>query len=201
MVSSWASEAGASRAEGAGLAQQPPRHRAVVAGPAAAPALGVEQFQEVAGGHLGERAALGRDEDRCPADGRASRADGADRPASSHDGFRSRANPAGSRPLQGAGQRPGLTPEPASQLSEGRMMSAQTARISPTDSRSSRLSTCTPWSSSHRAQSCFQSGPGVLGAAGQPPLLPGAAGLVRKPGHRERRAAEPPALGAGVTER
>ena len=40
-------------------------------------------------------------------------------------------------------------------------MSAERRGRSPTDSRSSRLSTCTPWSSSHRAPSRFQSGPAV----------------------------------------
>ena len=56
------------RAEDAGLVQQPPRHGAVVAGPAADTALGVQQLQEIPGGHLGKRAASGRDEDACPAD-------------------------------------------------------------------------------------------------------------------------------------
>ena len=48
------------------LAQQPPRDGAVVTGPAAVFPHGIEQFQEVPGGHVGEHAALGCDDDRGP---------------------------------------------------------------------------------------------------------------------------------------
>ena len=93
------------RAEGTGLAQQPPRHRAVITGPAAVFPLGVEQFQEVAGGHVGERAALGCDEDRGPANGRVPRPGGD--LAGLADGGSQPGEPGRvTAVLQGAGQRP-----------------------------------------------------------------------------------------------
>jgi hypothetical protein len=93
------------RAEDAGLVQQPSRHGAVVAGPAADTALGVQQFEEIPGGHLGERAASRRDEDACPADrGMASLSGGL--PAVTQDGSQP-GEPAGvAAAFQVAGQRP-----------------------------------------------------------------------------------------------
>ena len=180
--SSWASESGRLRPEDAGLAQQPPRHGAVVAGPAvdlrarrrAAPGSRrrsisasvppLAAMMTAARPMVACRAPAGiwpPSLDGCPQPGEPGRVAG-------------RLQVAGQRPRADAGGRqPGAA--------TGRTMSAQTARISPIDSRSSRLpdvdAAVRPAS---RAQSCFQPGPGGLGAAGQPPLLPGAAGLVRQ---------------------
>jgi hypothetical protein len=80
-------------------------------------------------------------------------------------------------------------------------MSAQTASISQIDSESSRWRVWMPCWSSDGMQACFQPSPGGLGAAGQPPLLPGAAGLVGQPGYRDGHPAKTSALAAGVGQR
>jgi hypothetical protein len=186
------------RAEGTGLAQQPPRHRAVITAPAVALLLCIQQFQEVADGHVGQRAALGRDEDRCPADGGIPRRVG---------------DLAG---LAGGGTQPGEPGRVAAGFQgAGQPPRADASRGQPAQRRPDDVGgSCQDQPDRQQVQPLehvhavviqppgavqFPVRPGGLSAAGQPALLPGAAGLAGKPGHCERCAAEPPALGAGIT--
>jgi hypothetical protein len=91
-------------------------------------------------------------------------------------------------------------PPSASHRGDGRTTSARMARISPTDSRSIPCRACRPQASSQPTQICFQSAPGGLSAAGQPPLLPGIAGLLRQLGQQQVHAADLPVAAAGIGE-
>jgi len=179
-----------------GLPHQPPRHGAVIAWPAAGRALGIQQFQEITGGDLGECPALGGHDDRRPPDGRVprSRCDG----AVAEDCAQPAEPGLVTGPLEVAAQGAG-TDAGGGQPVQAR---AHDAGADPEDQPDRQQVHALPGADAAGVH------PGgavllpvlarVLGTAGQPPLLPRAARVGDKPVQRQVHAADLPVAGAGI---
>ena len=146
--------------------------------------LGVQQLQEVTGGDVAEHAALGRDDERGPAQ----RA-GPDRGGCRDSSHRARrcANPWFRARAKVAARALLLPLAATSQRSVGRMMSALTVIRRPMLSSPSAAGVLAAAPATGRSPGSIPAR--GVGAAGQPPLLPAAARLVGQPVQQRCQAA------------